>query len=177
MDFSYHVAFHRFQPKRYAIFLYPVVLEGVVVIWLDCIGIFKFVCLKSRSLFIYTLEKTEGAIKNGQSRDTFNFEYTRHRMKTGEPKSTTRKTKTMRNTNPTKNRGEPRCHLIFSYHIKHMFWICLQGSLLIEIQDTANHGKVYNQVVTKLTPESSWETQMGYKVFIWFYVTHLIVHH
>ena len=28
-----------------------------------------------------TLEKTEGAIKNGQSRDTGNIEYTRHRTK------------------------------------------------------------------------------------------------
>ena len=68
--------------------------------------------------------------------------------------------------NLTKNRGELKCHLIFSYHIKHNFLICLQSSLLIEILDTTNHGKVYNQIVTKLSPESSWETQMGYKVFI-----------
>ena len=53
-----------------------------------------------------------------------------------------------------------------SYHIKHNCLFCLQGSLLVEILDTANHGEVYNQVVAKRTPESSWEAQIGYKVFI-----------
>jgi len=31
---------------------------------------------------LYTLEKTEGAIKNGQSRDTGSTGHTRHRTKT-----------------------------------------------------------------------------------------------
>jgi hypothetical protein len=37
----------------------------------------------------YTLEKTERAVKNGQSRETGNIEYTRHRQK---QKHTTQKT-------------------------------------------------------------------------------------
>ena len=47
------------------------------------------------------LEKTEGAIKNGQSRsrDTGNIGYTRHKTKT----NTTQKTKQMSNTDPTNN--------------------------------------------------------------------------
>jgi hypothetical protein len=49
------------------------------------------------------LEKTKGAIKNGQSRDTDNIGYTRHRTKTNKTKSTTQKTKKMSNTDPTKN--------------------------------------------------------------------------
>ena len=39
------------------------------------------------------LEKIEVAIKNGQSRDTGNIGYTRHRTKTNKTKSTTQKTK------------------------------------------------------------------------------------
>ena len=34
----------------------------------------------------YSLEKTEVKIKNGQSRDTGNIEYTRRRMKTNKAK-------------------------------------------------------------------------------------------
>jgi hypothetical protein len=49
------------------------------------------------------LEKTKGAIKNGQSRDTDNIGYTRQRTKTNKTKSTTQKTKKMSNTDPTKN--------------------------------------------------------------------------
>ena len=33
------------------------------------------------------LEKTEGAIKNGQPRETTNIGYTRHRMKTNKQKT------------------------------------------------------------------------------------------
>jgi len=51
------------------------------------------------------LEKPEGAIKNGQPRDTGNIGYTRHRTKTIK-KNTTQKTKDMSNTDPTKNGGE-----------------------------------------------------------------------
>jgi len=35
------------------------------------------------------LEDTEGAIKNGQSRETGNIGYTRHKMKTKQNKNTT----------------------------------------------------------------------------------------
>jgi hypothetical protein len=37
----------------------------------------------------YTLEKTEGAIKNGESRETGNSGYTRHKTKTNKTKNTT----------------------------------------------------------------------------------------
>jgi hypothetical protein len=51
-------------------------------------------------IFIYEkeLEKTEGAIKNGQSRETGNIGCRRHRTKTNNPQ-----TKTMSNTARTKN--------------------------------------------------------------------------
>jgi len=48
------------------------------------------------------LEKTEGSIKNGQSRETGNTMYTRYRTRTSKPKTTTHKTKPMSNTDPTK---------------------------------------------------------------------------
>jgi hypothetical protein len=47
-------------------------------------------------------EKTDGAMKNGQSRDTGNIGYTRHRTKTNKTK-TQHRTKKMSNTDPTKN--------------------------------------------------------------------------
>ena len=49
-------------------------------------------------LFTIKDKKTEGAIKNGQSRDTGNIGYTTHRMKTNKAKNTTQKTKNMSNT-------------------------------------------------------------------------------
>ena len=52
------------------------------------------------------LEKTEGAIKNGQSRETSNIAYTRHRTKTNKAKTTTQKTKKISNTNPPNPGGE-----------------------------------------------------------------------
>jgi hypothetical protein len=52
-----------------------------------------------------TLEKTEGVIKNGKSRDTGNIGYTRHRTKTNKTNNTTQKRKKMRNTDTTKYRG------------------------------------------------------------------------
>ena len=52
-----------------------------------------------------TLEKAEGAIKNGQSRDTGNIVYTRHTTKTNKTTTKHRKLKKMSNTDPTKNRG------------------------------------------------------------------------
>jgi hypothetical protein len=55
------------------------------------------------------LEKTEEAIKNGQSRETGNIGYTRHMTKTNKKKNTTQKTKKMSNTGFTKNRSELRC--------------------------------------------------------------------
>ena len=51
----------------------------------------------------YMLEKTEGTIKNGLSRDTCNIGYTRQRSKTNNIKHTTQKTKKMSNTYTTKN--------------------------------------------------------------------------
>jgi len=42
---------------------------------------------------LYTLEKTEGAIKNGQSRDTGSTEHTRHRTKTNKTQHRTHKAK------------------------------------------------------------------------------------
>jgi len=39
------------------------------------------------------LEKTEGAIKNGQARDTGNIGHTRHRMETKKSKNTTQNIK------------------------------------------------------------------------------------
>jgi hypothetical protein len=48
----------------------------------------------------------EGAIKNGQSRETANIGYTRHKTKTNQTKNTkkTQKTKPMSNIDPTKNK-------------------------------------------------------------------------
>ena len=51
----------------------------------------------------YTLEKTEGAIKNEHFRNTGNIGYTRHRTKTNKEKNK-HKAKKMNNTNPTNNR-------------------------------------------------------------------------
>jgi len=65
-------------------------------------------------LFIYTkqqltLEKTEGALKNGQSRDIGNIGRTRHRTKIkkiqNQNTETMQKTKMMSNTDLTKTRG------------------------------------------------------------------------
>jgi hypothetical protein len=50
-------------------------------------------------------EKTKGAIKNEQSRDTGNIGYTRHMTKTNKTKNITQKTKKMNNTYPTKKPG------------------------------------------------------------------------
>ena len=54
------------------------------------------------------LEKTDGAIKNGQSRETGNIGYTRYKTKTHKAKNTTQKTKTMSKTRTIpKPEGEP----------------------------------------------------------------------
>ena len=50
-----------------------------------------------------TLEKTEGAIKYKQSRDTGNSGHTKHVTKTSNKHNTTHNTKQMSNTDPTKN--------------------------------------------------------------------------
>ena len=57
-----------------------------------------------RIVCITTLEKTERVIKNGQSRDTDNIGYARHRTKTNKAKHTTQKTKTIGSTDLTKIR-------------------------------------------------------------------------
>ena len=55
------------------------------------------------------LEKTEGAVKNGQSRDNANIGYTKHRTKTNKAqKHNTESYKKMSNLDPTKSWGEPR---------------------------------------------------------------------
>ena len=51
------------------------------------------------------LEKTEGAFKNGQSRETVNTRHIGHRTKTNKAKNTTQKTKKMSNTDPSKKPG------------------------------------------------------------------------
>ena len=59
--------------------------------------------------------KPRGDIKNGQSGDTGNIGYNRHRMKTNKIKhNTIQQSKKMRNTNPTKHRMS-----LFSS------WICM----------------------------------------------------
>ena len=52
-----------------------------------------------------TLEKTEGVMKNGKSRDTVNIGYTGHRRKTNKTNNTTQKRKMLRNADTTKYRG------------------------------------------------------------------------
>jgi hypothetical protein len=49
------------------------------------------------------LDKTEGAIKNGKSRETSNTGQTRHRAKTNKAENITPKTRKMSNTNTTTN--------------------------------------------------------------------------
>ena len=51
------------------------------------------------------LEKTEGTIKNGQSRDTGNIGYTRHRIKIKQNKNTQHRNQKEDRHDPTKNRG------------------------------------------------------------------------
>ena len=53
---------------------------------------------------LYTLEKTEGSIKNEQSRDIGYIRHTRHAMKTNKTQTlnTTPQTKNMNNIDPTK---------------------------------------------------------------------------
>ena len=48
------------------------------------------------------LVKTEGVIKNGQSRYTGNIGYTRHRLKTNKIRNTTLKSKKINNTSHQK---------------------------------------------------------------------------
>ena len=54
------------------------------------------------------LEKTEGAIKNAQSRETGNIVYTRHRTETNKAKHTIQKNWKMSNTGPTKSGTDSR---------------------------------------------------------------------
>ena len=51
------------------------------------------------------LKKTEGAMKDGQSRETGYIGYTRNKRKTNKAKNTTQKTRKMRYTDSTKNPG------------------------------------------------------------------------
>ena len=59
------------------------------------------------------LEKAEGAIKNGQSRDTGNNGHTRHMSKTNKTENhyPTQKPKTINKTDPTKTEDDTRCLL------------------------------------------------------------------
>jgi hypothetical protein len=52
-----------------------------------------------------TLEKTEGSIKNGKSRETSNIGKQRYRTRTKTAKNTTHEIKTMSNMDTTKNQG------------------------------------------------------------------------
>ena len=56
-----------------------------------------------------TLEKTEGAIKNGQSRDIGNIGQTIHKTKTSKTKNTTQTITKMSYTDTNKTGGDPRC--------------------------------------------------------------------
>ena len=59
---------------------------------------------------LYTLEKTEGEIKNEQSRDTVNTGNTRHRTKTNKTQHRThKKLKGLGTKVPQKTEGESRC--------------------------------------------------------------------
>jgi len=58
-----------------------------------------------------TLKRTEGAITNGQSRDSGNIEHSRHRMKTNKTKHTTQKTEKRINTDHTNIESKHRCSL------------------------------------------------------------------
>ena len=49
---------------------------------------------------VINIEKTEGAIKNGQSRDIGNIGYTRHRTKTKKPKKNPTRQKTKKINKP-----------------------------------------------------------------------------
>jgi hypothetical protein len=49
---------------------------------LDCSFLITPSVFSNVYLFVKTIEKTEGVIKNEQSRDTGNIEYTRHMTKT-----------------------------------------------------------------------------------------------
>jgi len=63
---------------------------------------------KNKSWCKYTLEKTKGVIKNGQSRDTGSIGHTRHAQVEGnKTQQKTQKTRKMINTNPTG--GEHSC--------------------------------------------------------------------
>ena len=58
--------------------------------------------------FWLLLEETEGAIKNGQSRETGNIRYTKHRTKTNKAKHTIQKTKKRSNTDSIKKHRRSR---------------------------------------------------------------------
>ena len=79
------------------------------------------------------LEKTEGAIKNGQSRDTGNSGYTRHKSKTNKKKhkNTTQHRKLRQNTTaPTKTgRGgetETRCLLELDGNLVSLYFLIVR---------------------------------------------------
>ena len=66
------------------------------------------------------LEKTEGAIKNRQSRDIGNIMHTRLRKKTSKTQhNTTQKTKNMRNTDPIKGSRRISCSCLL-YDTRHI---------------------------------------------------------
>ena len=59
------------------------------------------------------LEKAEGTIQNGQSRDTGNSGHTRHKSKINKTQNhyPSQKTKTINKTDPTKTEDDTRCLL------------------------------------------------------------------
>ena len=85
-------------------------------------------------------EKTEGAIKNGQSRDTDNIGYTRHRTKTKKTQKKTQKTKNMSNMDPTKNRGSIQLLLKFLYIPFYSNQKCIDSRISISELVTFNIG-------------------------------------
>jgi len=92
---------------------------------------------------VKTLEKTEEAIKNGESRDIGNIEYTRHRTKINKTKKKERNKITtqyrpnnIRNTGSIKTGREPSCPRgvssspaseetpVYLHLETHMFYLC-----------------------------------------------------
>jgi hypothetical protein len=109
-SFTYFVSDHRYTCPALHTLSVTIVTYAVTTLFPYFNIIFNLVssCIwkerkTNKQYCIQTLEKTESAIKYGESRETGNIGYSRHRTKT--KKNTTQKIKKMSNTDPTKNRG------------------------------------------------------------------------
>ena len=92
--------------------------------------------IPQRHMSKYALANTKGTIKNGQTRDTGNIVYTRHRTKTNKTRNTTQKTTKISNTDPSETGVNPvacegqGCFLVFG--------ACLQISLTTMTTNVSN---------------------------------------